>query len=205
MRIVIVDLGIGNLGSVPHALRRLGVDSIVSEKMEDIRSADRLILPGVGAFDSAIRALDERDLRSELHRKVVQEGTPLLGICVGMQLLMNESEEGDLGGLGWIPGCVRRFHFDQSPTAPRVPHIGWNTVRAPADSVLFRGADDKSRFYFVHSYYVDCRDERDVAGRTEYGLVFASAVVCRNIMGVQFHPEKSHASGLNVFRNFLGR
>jgi glutamine amidotransferase len=200
MKIVIVDLGSGNLGSIPHALRRLKHTAIITSSESEIEQAERIILPGVGAFDSVVGALDERGLRTVLTRCVLREKIPMLGICVGMQMLLGRSEEGKRPGLNWIPGTVRKFEASEKL---KVPHMGWNTVAPSPKSKLLAAAVDAPRFYFVHSYYADCEQSVDVAGRTMYGLEFSSVIERDNIMGVQFHPERSHSAGLDVLRSFI--
>jgi imidazole glycerol-phosphate synthase subunit HisH len=200
MKIVIVDLGSGNLGSIPHALRRLNYTAVITSSESEIEQAERIILPGVGAFDSVVAALDERGLRPVLSRRVLEERVPMLGICVGMQMLLGRSEEGELPGLNWIPGTVRKFEASEKL---KVPHMGWNTVARSPKSRLLETAVDVPRFYFVHSYYVDCEQSVDVAGRTVYGVEFSSVIERDNIMGVQFHPERSHSAGLDVLRSFI--
>lgn len=201
--IVIVDYGVGNVGSIVNMLRRGGASAIVSAKSEEIRSADGLILPGVGAFDAGMKQLAGTGLMEALSEAVLGRKTPILGICMGMQLFMRASEEGDLPGLGWIDGEVVRFKPDPQAKL-KVPHMGWNTVSTePAE--LFHGLEAGSRFYFVHSYYVACSDDREVIGRTQHGLWFHSSVRKDNILGVQFHPEKSHRFGMALLKNFAER
>lgn len=203
MKVVTVNLGTGNLGSIPNVLRRLGYEATITDQVSEIERADKIILPGVGAFDTVVRNLDERGLRSVLEQKVIRQKTPILGICVGMQLLTSGSEEGVLPGLGWIGGHVHRFRFDSRQAHLKVPHMGWNTVAPSPGSVLFKGMDAAARFYFVHSYFVECENPADIAGTTRYGAEFVSAVERDNVMGIQFHAEKSHQSGQDVVRNFL--
>jgi glutamine amidotransferase len=202
VKIVAIDLGVGNLGSLANVLRRIGHVGEITHEAKAIEQADRLILPGVGAFDPAANALDTLGIREILKRKVIDDRTPILGICLGMQLLLERSEEGNARGLGWIRGNVRRFSFDGVRARLKVPHMGWNTVSPRGDSPLFAGSAN-NRFYFVHSYFVDCDDPNDIAGTTRYGVDFVAAVTRHNVMGVQFHPEKSHSAGQNVIARFL--
>lgn len=196
-RVAIIDYGVGNLRSVEKAFAATDCEAIVSGDEEHLRAAEKLVLPGVGAFGACMRALRERGF-DELVRERVQEGTPLLGVCVGMQLLFDESEEfGATPGLGLLRGRVRRFSDDLV-----VPHIGWNRIEQIRENTLFDGVTNRSFFYFVHSYYCEPSDQSVVAGETEYGLNYASVVAKDNICGVQFHPEKSQDAGLRLLNNF---
>jgi glutamine amidotransferase len=197
--ITVIDYGMGNVGSIANMLRKLGIPSVVSHLEDDIARADRLILPGVGAFDHGMRNLRERGLVPVLEEQVHERGTPVLGICLGMQLFGTGSEEGCEPGLGWIDARSVRFRAD---AGVKVPHMGWNTVSASDTAGAWLPAH--ARYYFVHSYHLDCRDEADVAGRTTYGYPFVSAVRRGNVTGVQFHPEKSHRFGLELLREFTG-
>ncbi len=197
MDVAVIDYGVGNLRSVEKAFVAAGCRAIVTGDAAELRRAKRLVLPGVGAFAACMRALREHDLE-RLVRERVGEGVPLLGVCVGMQMLFEGSEEfGDTEGLGFLKGRVRRF--DETL---HVPQIGWNQVRQRAHQPLFDGVADDSFFYFVHSYYCDAADENNIAGETEYGITYASVVTHANIAGVQFHPEKSQTAGLRVLKNF---
>lgn len=195
--VAIIDYGVGNLRSVEKAFAASGCHAIVSGEPELLRQAKRLVLPGVGAFAACMRALREHDLENLVHERV-GEGVPLLGVCVGMQMLFEASEEfGTHEGLGLLPGRVRRFD-----ERLHVPQTGWNQVHQRADNPLFDGVANDSFFYFVHSYYCDAADEDSIAGETEYGITYPSVVARGNIAGVQFHPEKSQSAGLRVLRNF---
>lgn len=199
--IAIIDFGMGNLGSIQNMLARMNYDSEITSDSERIRLATKLILPGVGAFDTAMANLENRGLLPVLNELVMEKKVPLLGICLGMQLLCQQSEEGRLRGLGWIDADVVRFAF--SPELKlRIPHMGWNTVRLVKDSVLFKDMHPEPRFYFVHSYYVECRNQDTVLAETQYGREFASAIMSDNIYGVQFHPEKSHKFGMRLLKNY---
>jgi glutamine amidotransferase len=201
--IVIVDYGMGNLGSIANMIKKVGGKASILSDPAQISRARRLILPGVGAFDSGMTQLRERGLLEVLHRKALEDKIPVLGICLGMQLLTSSSEEGVLPGLGWIPAATRKFSFPSGPGSLRIPHMGWNTVVPRPDAALFQGQEGPWRFYFVHSYHVCCQDPADVLCTTTYGSPFTSAVARGNILGVQFHPEKSHAFGMKLFRSFL--
>lgn len=203
MNLVVVDAGIGNLGAIPNMLKRIGATARITNRADEIAAADRLILPGVGAFDAAMRTLNELGIVDALTQKAIGERVPVLGVCLGMQLLFRGSEEGDLPGLGWIGGDVVKFQLDAADRSVRVPHMGWNYVASTNGAALLAGFEQTPRFYFAHSYHVQCDDPKDVAGWTSYGYRFASVVQHENIGGIQFHPEKSHRFGLKVFENFL--
>jgi glutamine amidotransferase len=200
--IVVVDYGVGNLGSIVNMLRRIGCDAGATTEAAAVAAADRLILPGVGAFDPAMERLRASDLLEPLRRRVIEQGRPLLGICLGMQLLTEGSEEGQLPGLGWLPATTVRFRFDDRSRDLRVPHMGWNTVTWRHGDPLGRAAEDDVRYYFAHSYHVRCRHDEHVLATTEYGGEFHSAVRRDNIRGTQFHPEKSHRYGMDLLRAF---
>jgi glutamine amidotransferase len=200
--IVVVDYGMGNLHSVLHKLNKLGVDALVSKKPEDIEVAEKLILPGVGSFAAGMKNLNERGLIDVLNREVVDNKKPLLGICLGMQLLTKHSQEGDVDGFGWIDAQTKKFSFKQGDNL-RIPHVGWNTLEKTSDDPLLSGVEVGQRFYFTHSYHVSDIADDFVLAKTNYGYDFASVVRKENIYGVQFHPEKSHKKGMIVIKNFL--
>jgi glutamine amidotransferase len=197
--ITIVDYGMGNLGSLCNMFKRIGVAAEVTSDTAVLERASKILLPGVGAFDSAMQRINSSGLRDVLDRKALQEGVPIIGICLGMQLLTRASEEGRLPGLGWIPAVTRRF-----PETPglKVPHMGWNLVTPARDSPLTADLAPGSRYYFVHSYYVQADDPRDSVLRTCYGVTFDAVVAHGNLYGAQFHPEKSHKYGMSFLRNF---
>lgn len=200
-RVAVVDYGMGNLDSVRRALEECGADVSVTDDPADLRRADRIVLPGVGAFADGMRALSERGLDVALTEEVIEAGAPFLGLCLGMQLLAERGEEGgDTSGLGWLPGRVVRL----TPTGVdrRVPHIGWNELVQVRSSALFEQVPDRADFYFVHSFWVDCPADV-VAATTPYCGGVTAAVERDNIYGVQFHPEKSQRNGFQLLRNFL--
>jgi glutamine amidotransferase len=197
--ITIVNTGISNVNSVRNMLVRIGCDSRIVDDPLSVREASKLILPGVGAFDAGMRALHEKGMGEAIVEAVTARGALLLGICLGMQLLLDGSEEGDLPGLALVPGTARRFQLDAQKL--RVPHMGWNEVRWQRPSPVFPTTTAEQRFYFVHSYRVECRDKGDVAGVTDYGVEFVSALQRERIFGAQFHPEKSH----RFCKELLGR
>jgi glutamine amidotransferase len=195
--IAIIDYGVGNLRSVEKAFHAGGVEAVVSSEESVLRAADKLVLPGVGAFRACMDALTERGF-DRLVRERVEEGTPLLGVCVGMQMLFEESEEfGVTSGLGFLRGRVRRF-----PEGLRVPQVGWNQVEWKSVHALSEGIGDKTFFYFVHSFFCETDEAASVVGETEYGLTYSSVVARGSVCGVQFHPEKSQAAGLRLLKNF---
>jgi glutamine amidotransferase len=197
VNVAIIDYGVGNLRSVEKAFAATDCAAIVSSDEKDLRAAEKLVLPGVGAFGACMRALRERGF-DQLVRERVEKGTPLLGVCVGMQLLFEESDEfGATPGLGLLRGRVRRFSDELV-----VPHVGWNRIQQRQSHALFADVTNGSFFYFVHSYYCEPADKSVVTGETEYGLKYASVVAKDNLCGVQFHPEKSQDAGLRLLRNF---
>ncbi len=201
--ITIIDYNMGNIASIQNMLERVDCETIVTSDPLVIRNAEKIILPGVGSFDYGMRNLAELGLIEVLSEKVFEQHTPLLGICLGMQLLTEDSEEGNLKGLGFIKAHTKKFNPDVCGQMQKIPHMGWDYV-CPKDNIpLFKTPVENIRFYFVHSYYVECEDERNVIATTEYGNVFASAIGKDNIYGVQFHPEKSHKYGMNLFKNFV--
>jgi len=198
--ITIVNYGMGNLGSLQNMLKRIGVAAQVASEPEGVLAAEKLILPGVGAFDAAMRCIGEKEgLREALDQRVLKDGVPVLGVCLGMQLLTDRSEEGELPGLGWIKGRAHRFPKD---LGMKVPHMGWNIALPATESPLVTDLGPEPRYYFVHSYYVKV-DQPDHAILTcRYGLDFAAGIGRENIYGVQFHPEKSHRFGMQILKNF---
>lgn len=199
--IAIVDYGMGNLYSVKNMLKYLGYDSDVTNEALRIEAADKLILPGVGNFGKAMEVIRQSGLLEVLNHKVLEEKTPILGICLGMQLLLGHSEEGDCDGLGWIPGEVKKFDLPDHPEL-KIPHMGWDYIEIQKESPLFAGSAGGERYYFVHSYYAMCQNRADAAATTEYGIRFDSVVQRDNIYGTQFHPEKSHRFGMEILGNF---
>ena len=202
-KIVIIDYGMGNVGSILNMLKYLGADSIITCDKKQIESADKLILPGVGHFKMAMNNINKLNITNLLRFKVLDEKKPILGICLGMQLMCNHSEEGDVLGLSFIDAKVKKFNFSNDNQL-KIPHMGWNKVKLLNNqSNIFKKSLEGSRFYFVHSYYVKCNNSSDVLTKTDYGLSFDSSCESENIIGVQFHPEKSHSFGMNLFKNFL--
>ena len=194
---VIVDYGMGNLRSVEKAFEKAGARVIVSSRPADVRGAEKLVLPGVGAFSHAMRELKKRGLAGPIRQKIA-EGAPYLGLCLGLQLLFESSEEGPEKGLGVLAGKVRKFRGKM-----KIPHMGWNSLELRDGCPLFKGVRPGDHFYFVHSFYAEPKDGRNVAARTSYGKRFCSAVWKDNIFATQFHPEKSQDCGARIIRNFV--
>ena len=200
--ITIIDYGIGNLGSIKNMLKKAGVKSRISATEEEIADAEKLILPGVGAFDYGMSQLKASPYYETLNKRVLEDKIPVLGICLGAQLLTEGSEEGELPGLGWIKGKTIKFREEKMDKSLKVPHMGWNEVETQKDSKLFEDMFEEPRFYFVHTYHIKCEEEKDVLVRSTYGYNFIAGVENENVVGVQFHPEKSHKFGLKLLTNF---
>jgi glutamine amidotransferase len=200
--ISIVDYGVGNIQAIANIYKRLNIPVRIARTVKELAGAERLILPGVGAFDWAMARLNKSGMRGVLDDLVLSQGKPVLGICVGMQMLAKRSDEGALDGLGWIDGEVKKF--DRAPPSQRayLPHMGWNDVEPQCLERLFNDIGATGRFYFLHSYYFAPKDQNMILGVTDYGGTFASCVRAGNIYGVQFHPEKSHQWGIQLLKNF---
>lgn len=184
-------------------LRHIGIKAKITSKVKDILNADKLILSGVGAYDSAIERIHSMDLLPVMNERIINEKIPLLGICLGMQLLTNRSEEGRRKGFGWISGDVVKFDFVNKKEKFKIPHMGWNQVNIKKETILFRNIVEEPRFYFVHSYHVMPNNKENILCTTNYGYDFVSALEKENLYGVQFHPEKSHKFGMQVLKNFV--
>lgn len=201
--IVIIDYNMGNVGSIANMIKHVGGTSIISNRKEDIENAQKIILPGVGSFDTGMKNLESINMNNILDKKVLIEKIPILGICLGMQLLSKSSEEGILNGLGYIEAETIKFAFDKNSNL-NIPHMGWNDVEVNVENKgLFVEMYPNPRFYFDHSYHLSCKNEKEVMGISEYGYKFTSAIHVDNIYGVQFHPEKSHKYGMKIFENFI--
>ena len=200
--ITIVDYGVGNLASLQNMLRKIGIPSIISSDDTAIRQASKIILPGVGAFDTCVQKLQGSGLLPGLNKRVLEDKIPVLGVCVGMQLLTENSEEGILPGLGWIKGKIVRFKEEKLPVGFKIPHMGWTEIAVSKPSKLLEGMYEEARFYFVHSYYAELNSSSDVLLEAKYGYIFTAGIERGNILGVQFHPEKSHKFGMKLLSNF---
>lgn len=200
--IAIIDYGSGNLAAIANIYKQIKIPHLITSDHDEIKQADRYILPGVGAFDATMKYLRESGLVDLLNEQVLEKKKKVLGICVGMQILGESSDEGVLSGLGWIRGRVRKIDVSRITSGPRLPHMGWNSVTLTQPSKLFDGVDLEQGFYFLHSYYFDAAESEDVTATVEYGSNLPCAVAHGNVFGMQFHPEKSHSNGVTVFRNF---
>ncbi|MBL7221317.1 MAG: imidazole glycerol phosphate synthase subunit HisH [Phycisphaerae bacterium] len=203
--IAIVDYNMGNVGSIRNMLRKIGAESVITSDIDEISRASKLILPGVGAFDNGMTHIKQMHLPDVLGEMVLGRGVPVLGICLGMQLITRRSEEGELPGLGWIQADTVRFKFDRQTENAKIPHMGWNVARPRRCDTLFKGLGDSedAAFYFVHSYHVACDDESDVLAAATHGYEFTCAIEKGNILATQFHPEKSHRYGMQLLKNFV--
>jgi len=200
--ITIIDYGLGNINAFVNVYKRLNIKTKVARIAADLKGATKIILPGVGAFDYAMSQLNASGMRDELDKQVIANKVPILGICVGMQILAKSSDEGKLAGLGWIDGEVRLFDSNLIPYKTRLPHMGWNSINPVKENKLLEELNGNSRFYFLHSYYFTCNDKNNIIATTGYGVTYASAINHDNIFGTQFHPEKSHSNGIQLLQNF---
>lgn len=198
----IIDYGLGNVQAFLTMFKRLGLEVTRAKTAEDLVGVSKIILPGVGAFDHAINLLDQSGMRPALETLVVNDKVPVLGICVGMQMLATSSDEGRLPGLGWVPGRVRSFRSEERSASLPLPHMGWNDVQPKLGFPLFARLENDARFYFLHSYFFECDEPSHVAAVASYGFDFSCAVAAGNVYGVQFHPEKSHHFGAQLLKNF---
>lgn len=199
--VAVLDYGVGNLGSIQNMMKKVGVESIVTNNLEKIKSASHLILPGVGHFDYCVKQFKESGFFELVHDRVYIDKIPILGVCVGCQMLMESSEEGIEKGLNWVEGKVVRFDNTRIESQMRIPHMGWSDLHLKKQSSLFSNMAHP-RFYFVHSYHLVCDHKSDISSEASYGYDFVASVEKGNIYGVQFHPEKSHKFGMKLFENF---
>lgn len=201
MKVGVIDCKMGNLISVFKAIKRLGFEVEISNKINFLKSADRLVLPGVGHFGNTMKNLKNLDLIKPLNDLVIGAKKPILGICLGMQLFSEFSEEGNVEGLGWIKGKTKKFDLDTKKF--KIPHIGWNTLNLQKHDSFLKNSTENDQFYFVHSYYMNCENHDDIVAFTDYGQNFVAAIQKENIFGTQFHPEKSHDQGLEILKAFI--
>ena len=200
--ITIIDYGSGNIRAIGNIYDTLKIGYKIAKSPEEVMGAEKLFLPGVGAFDETISMLDKTGFREILDFEVMQNKIPIIGICVGMQILAESSEEGKLPGLSYIKGKVKKLDATLLNQNPKLPHLGWNSIEITRESSLLNNIDSELGFYFLHSYYFECKNQEDILTKTTYGQSFASAVNYNNIYGIQFHPEKSHHNGINLLHNF---
>lgn len=200
--ITLIDYGSGNIHAIANIYKRLNIPYQLTADLNLLKAAKKLILPGVGDFDETMKAFNQLGIKNLLDELVVEKQVPILGVCVGMQILGKGSEEGVAEGFGWIDGQVKKFDIKNLQTKPYLPHMGWNTVQPQKESQLFDNIITENGFYFLHSYYFDCKNTEDILATTQYGIEFSSAINHLNVYGFQFHPEKSHQNGVEVFRNF---
>ena len=198
----IIDYGSGNIQAISTIYKNLNINHKILKNPNDLDNASKLILPGVGAFDSIMKQLVDTGIKDKLNELVIGKKVPILGICVGLQVMGNGSDEGKLSGLGWIPGRVKKFDIKKIDSKPKIPHMGWNTVKDIQNHVIFQGIDYDFGFYFVHSYYFECKKRENILSTSNYGGEFTSSIYDNNIFGTQFHPEKSHKNGIHLLKNF---
>lgn len=200
--ITIIDYGLGNIRAFVNVYSRLNIETRIAHTEKDLQGATKIILPGVGAFDHAMTLLNASGMRNTLEQIVFEDKVPIVGICVGMQILAKSSEEGTLPGLGWIDGVVKKFNPETIPFKTQLPHMGWNNIKLIKHHSLMEGFNSESIFYFLHSYFFACNNSENVISTTEYGINYASTINKENIFGIQFHPEKSHSNGIKLLHNF---
>ena len=200
--ITIIDYGVGNMNAFVNVYKRVDVQVKIAKNADDLQGSQKLILPGVGHFDHAMKQLNSSGMRDALDHLVINEKIPVMGICVGMQMMANHSDEGNMDGLKWIDASVKKFDETKIDQATRLPHMGWNDVKPIKEMKLFQGLERDAIFYFLHSFYFECNNPEDVMAVSDYGIEFASATHHENKYGIQFHPEKSHHCGEILLHNF---
>lgn len=200
--ITIVDYGSGNINAITNIYELLKIPFSIASKPSELEKAGKIILPGVGSFDYCMSKLNNSGLKEVLNRKVIEDKTPVLGICIGLHIMASGSEEGNLEGLKWIDGYVKKFDESKLVFKPKLPHMGWNSIKVEAVPELFKDINQDQGFYFIHSYYIDVLKEENIMTTTHYGHNFVSGITSKNIYAVQFHPEKSHSNGMKLLKNF---
>ena len=200
--ITIIDYGSGNIKAITNIYEKLKVPYTIASIPDQVIGAKKIFLPGVGAFDETISKLDSTGFRKVLDKEVLENKVPIMGICVGMQILADSSEEGTCKGLGYIKGKVKKINPSLILQKPKLPHLGWNSIEVLKNNELLKDIDPVFGFYFLHTYYFECEDQKNILATTNYGATFASAVYRENVFGIQFHPEKSHHNGVKLLHNF---
>ena len=200
--ITLIDYGVGNIFAFQNVYKRLDIQTKIAKTTQDLEDAEKLILPGVGAFDYAMNQLNKSGMRQKLDELVLYKKIPVIGICVGMQMMGNRSDEGSMEGLKWIDADIVKFDENLIKHRTKLPHMGWNDVKPTKDHPLFKGLEDHAIFYFLHSYYFKCNNIEDSIALSDYGISFTSATNYKNVYGIQFHPEKSHQYGEKLLHNF---
>jgi len=200
--ITLIDYGVGNIFAFQNVYKRLDIQTKIAKTTQDLEDAEKLILPGVGAFDYAMNQLNKSGMRQKLDELVLYKKIPVIGICVGMQMMGNRSDEGSMEGLKWIDADIVKFDENLIKHRTKLPHMGWNDVKPIKDHPLFKGLEDNAIFYFLHSYYFKCNNLEDSIALSDYGISFTSATNYKNVYGIQFHPEKSHQYGEKLLHNF---
>lgn len=200
--IALINYGSGNIHAIGNIYKRLNIPFEITADFKELKKADKLILPGVGDFDETMKLFHKSGLKSVMDEMVLEEKKPIMGVCVGMQVMGLSSEEGNQEGLGWIKGEIKKIDISNLTHKPHLPHMGWNTIKPQKESPLLLKLNSEKGFYFLHSYYFSCHDVNDVLATSKYGVEFASAINHKNVYGCQFHPEKSHQNGIEIFKNF---
>lgn len=200
--ITIVDYGSGNINAITNIYELLKIPFSIASSPSELESAEKIILPGVGSFDYCMSKLNNSGLKDILNKKVLKDKVPVLGICIGLHIMALNSEEGKLAGLGWIEGSVKRFDETKLTEKPKVPHMGWNSIKVKSIPNLFKDINQDQGFYFIHSYFIDVKNKQNIMTTTNYGSNFVSGINSSNIYAVQFHPEKSHSNGMKLLKNF---
>ena len=200
--ITIINYGSGNINAIANIYKRLKIPYNIADNIQTLEKASKLILPGVGAFDNNMKQLNESGIRNVLDDLVKSKKIPILGICLGLQIMANDSDEGIENGLGWIKGSVKKFNIEEIESKPKIPHMGWNSIKIHSTPELFRGINPIVGFYFVHSYYLEVENTDDIMTSTSYGGEFVSGIHHKNIYATQFHPEKSHSNGIRLLKNY---